>query len=304
MDRLESMSILVAAVEEGSLSAAARKLGVPLATVSRKVSNLEGRLKTRLLIRSNRRLDLTDAGQAYFASCKRILEEIGEAEKTASGEYSAPRGDLVVSAPVVFGRIHLLPITIKFLEAYPDVNVRLALSDRVVNLFEDHVDVALRISALPDSSLFASRIGTIRRVVCASPSYFANSGIPSHPGDLSSHSCVTFEGQSNTTTWIFGTPKEQILVPIRSRFITNTAEASIDAARLGAGITRVLSYQVGDAVRAGEIKVVLQEYEPPPIPVSLVHAGGGLLALKLRAFLDYVVPRLRARLADQPSMLE
>jgi DNA-binding transcriptional LysR family regulator len=298
------MSILVAAVEQGSLSAAARKLGTPLATVSRKVSNLEAHLKTRLLVRSNRQLVLTDAGQTYFATCKRILEEIGEAEKTASGEYSAPRGDLVVSAPIVFGRLHLLPIIVKFLEAYPDVNVRLVLGDRVVNLVEEHIDVALRISVLPDSSLFANRVGTIRRVVCASPSYFANKGTPTHPNELSNHACVTFEGQSSPTSWTFGTPKAPIVVPIRSRFLTTTAEASIDASRLGVGVTRVLSYQVAEAVRAGEMKIVLQEYEPTPIPVSLVHAGGGLIALKLRAFLDYVAPRLKERLVNQPAMLE
>jgi DNA-binding transcriptional LysR family regulator len=169
MDRLESMATLLAAVEAGSLSGASRKLGMPLATVSRKVSELETHLRVRLLNRSSRRLTLTDAGRSYVAACKRILEDIGAAERAAAGEYSAPRGELIMTAPIVFGRLHVLPVVIAFLEAYPEIDVRLALADRVINLLEDHVDLALRIGELPDSSLVATRLGAIRRVVCASP---------------------------------------------------------------------------------------------------------------------------------------
>ena len=165
MDRLESMSILVTAVEAGSLSAAGRRLGMPLATVSRKVSELEAHLKTRLLNRSSRQLTLTDAGRSYVAACRRILEDVGEAERAASGEYSAPRGDLIITAPIVFGRLHVLPIAMEFLKAYPDIDIRMVLADRVINLLEEHADLAVRIGALPDSSLVASRVGSIRRVV-------------------------------------------------------------------------------------------------------------------------------------------
>ena len=171
MDRLESMTTLLAAVEAGSLSAASRKLGMPLATVSRKVSELEAHLRTRLVNRTSRRLTLTDAGRSYVAACKRILEDIGEAERAAAGEYIAPRGDLIITAPIVFGRLHVLPVAIEFLKAYPDIDIRIALADRVVNLQEDDIDLAIRIGELPDSSLVATRVGSIRHVVCASPAY-------------------------------------------------------------------------------------------------------------------------------------
>src|SRR5258707_1019800 len=203
LDRLESMSILVSAVEAGSLSAAARRLGAPLATVSRKVSALEGHLRTRLLIRSSRRLTLTDAGRSYVAACKRILEDVGEAERAATGEYSAPKGDLTVTAPIVFGRLHILPVVTDFLEAYPEIDIRLALADRLVNLLDDHVDLAVRIGELPDSSMMATRVGAIRRVICGSPAYFAARGTPREPRDLVAHDCVTFEGLTSAKVWTF-----------------------------------------------------------------------------------------------------
>ncbi|TIT75955.1 MAG: LysR family transcriptional regulator, partial [Mesorhizobium sp.] len=171
MDRLDAMSLFVATVEAGSLSAAARRAGVPLATVSRKLSVLETHLKTRLLNRSARRLTLTDAGQSYLAACRRILEEVSEAERAAAGEYSSPTGELVITAPVVFGRLHVLPVVTAFLAAYPDVDIRLTLSDRITQLVEEHIDLAVRIGELPDSAMVAMRVGSIRRVVCASPAY-------------------------------------------------------------------------------------------------------------------------------------
>ena len=296
MDRLESMSILVTAVEAGSLSAAARRLGTPLATVSRKVSELEAHLKTRLLNRSSRRLTLTDAGRSYVAACKRILEDVGEAERAASGEYSVPKGDLIVTAPVVFGRLHVLPVVAEFLRAYPDIDIRIVLTDRVVHLLEDHVDLAVRIGELPDSGLVATRVGAIRRVVCGSPAYFAARGTPKSPGELGTHDCVTFQGLMSPDAWTFTTARSDASVAVRSRLVVNTAEAAIDAAIAGVGITRVLSYQIANAIQAGALVVALQEFEPAPWPVSLVYTGGRLLPLKLRAFLDFAAPRLKARL--------
>ena len=181
MDRLESMSVLLTAVETGSLSAASRALGAPLTTVSRKVSDLERHLKTQLINRSGRRLTLTDAGRSYVLACQRILEDVREAERAAAGEYSAPQGDLIVTAPIVFGRLHVLPVAIEFLKVYSDIDIRLALADRVFDLREDRVDLAIRIGALPDSTLKASRVGSIRRVVCGSPGYFARRGKPKQP---------------------------------------------------------------------------------------------------------------------------
>jgi DNA-binding transcriptional LysR family regulator len=296
MDRLESMSILVAAVEAGSLSAAGRRLGAPLATISRKVSELEVHLKTRLLNRSSRRLTLTDAGRSYIEACKRILEDVGEAERAASGEYSAPKGDLIITAPIVFGRLHVLPIAMEFLKAYPDIDIRIVLADRLLNLLEDHIDLAVRIGDLPDSSLVATRIGAIRRVACGSPAYFAERGTPKIPAELGMHDCITFEGLSSPHSWDFTMAKSDASISIHSRLVVNTAEAAIDAAIAGVGITRVLSYQIANAVQADALAVVLEKFEPEPSPVSLVYTGQRLLPLKLRAFLDFAAPRLKARL--------
>ncbi len=292
------MSILVTVAEAGSLSAAARRLGTPLATVSRKVSDLEKHLKARLLNRSSRQIGLTDAGRSYVAACRRILEELGEAERAAAGEYSAPRGELTITAPIVFGRLHVLPIAAEFLRTFPDIDIRIALADRVVNILEEQVDLAVRIGELPDSSLVALRVGAIRRVACASPAYLAERGTPKRPAELGGHDCISFEGMTSPNAWSFAIGKSDASVAIRSRLIVNTAEAAIDAAMAGTGITRVLSYQIAAAVRAGALTAVLQDFEPAPWPVSLVYAGHRLLPLKLRAFLDWAVPRLKARLTD------
>jgi DNA-binding transcriptional LysR family regulator len=304
MDRFDAMSVLVAVTDAGSLSAGARKLGMPLATVSRKVSELEAHLHTRLLNRGSRRLELTDAGQSYVAACRRILEDVVEAERTASGEYRAPRGELVITAPIVFGRLHMLPIIGAFLKAYPDINVRLALADRVVNLAEEHVDIALRIGDLPDSSLLATRVGSIRRVVCASPGYLETRGTPVTPSDLESHDCITFEGLMSSRSWNFLIKGELKPVPIHSRLVVNTAEAAIDMAVAGLGTTRVLSYQIARALSEAKIAIVLASFEPTPLPVSLVYTGSGLLPLKLRAFLDFATPRLRTTLVTNDELLK
>lgn len=298
MDRLESMLTLIAAVDAGSLSGASRKLRMPLATVSRKVSELEAHLRTRLVNRTNRRLSLTDAGRAYVAACRRILEDIGEAERAATGEYIAPRGDLVVSAPVVFGRLHVLPVAVEFLRAYPDINLRMTLADRVINLQEDGVDLAVRIGDLPDSSLVATRVGSIRRVVCGSPAYFAQRGTPKSPSELSALDCITFDGLMPPDSWKFAVGKSVVSVQIHSRLIVNTAESAIDAAIAAIGVTRVLSYQAASALRAGTLAVVLRQFEPAPWPVNLVYAGRGLLPLKVRVFLDFAAPRLKSRLVQ------
>jgi DNA-binding transcriptional LysR family regulator len=295
------MSILVAAVEAGSLSGAARRLGTPLATVSRKVSELEAHLKTRLVIRTSRRLTLTEAGQNYVAACRRILEEIGEAERSASGEFSAPKGELIVTAPIVFGRLHVLPVATEFLKAYPEIALRLMLADRLVNLIEDHVDVAVRIGALPDSSLMAVRLGAIRRVVCGSPAYFAARSMPKTPADLAEHDCIGFEALAANEFWTFMQGKSEIAITIHPRLVVTTAEGVVDAAIAGVGIARVLSYQVARALRDGRLTLALAEFEPAPWPVHLVYAGGRMLPLKLRAFLDFAAPRLKARLAESAA---
>jgi DNA-binding transcriptional LysR family regulator len=299
MDRLECMRTLAAVVEAGSFSAAARKLGAPLPTVSRRVSELEALLRARLLIRSTRRLTLTDAGAAYVAAATRILEQVREAERAAAGEYSAPRGELIVAAPVAFGRLHVLPVIDEFLSRFADIDVRLALSDRNVHLIDDRVDVAARIGSLPDSSTMAMRVGSVRRIVCGSPTYMAAHGRPRKPGDLSQLACVTFDGLGSATAWSFrarrGRAEEP--APIRSRLLVNAAEAAVDAAVAGVGMTRVLSYQAAEALAEGKLEIVLEDFEPDPLPVSLIHPGQALLPLKTRSFLEFSAPRLRERLA-------
>lgn len=297
MDRLEAMSVLVAAVDGGSLSAAARRLGIPLATVSRKIADLEARLGSRLLVRSTRALSLTEAGATYVAACRRILEQVGEAERGAGGEFSAPKGELLVAAPLVFGRMHVLPCVTAFLDKYPDVQLRLLLSDRNAALVEDHIDAAVRIGLLGDSSLIASRLGTVRRVLCASPGFLARHGTPKRPNDLESLPCISFDATGPTQLWRFGADKDVVSVAIRPRLSVNTAEAALDAAVAGTGLTRVLSYQAAVPVGAGLLRLLLRRFEPAPLPVSLLHADQKPLPLKLRAFLDFAGPFLRGRLA-------
>jgi len=265
--------------------------------VSRKVSELEAYLKTGLVNRSSRRVTLTDAGRSYVADCKRILDLVGEAERAATGEYGAPKGDLVITAPIVFGRLHVLPVTTEFLKAYPEIDVRLVFADRIVNLFEEQIDLAVRIGDLPDSSLIATRIGAIRHVVCGSPGYFAARGMPGIPDELGRHDCITFEGLVSPSVWTFTFGKAIKSVSVHSRLIVNTAEAAINAAAAGVGITRVLSYQVAQEIRANQLVLALEDFEPAPWPVSLVYTDQRLLPSKVRVFLDYVVPRLKATLS-------
>lgn len=296
MDRLDAMSMFAAIVDAGSLSAAGRRLDVPLATVSRKLSDLEAHLKTRLITRSTRRLVLTDAGRDYLAASRQILEQVDEAERAASGAYATARGGLVVAAPIVFGRLHAVPVIAAFLEHHPEVDVRLLLGDRNVNLLEEQVDLALRIGELPDSSLVATQVGEIRRVICASPAYLARFGTPATPADLGAHRCVTFEGLMPATAWSFQGPKGMQRVPVRSRLAVTTADAAIAAAVAGVGLTRVLSYQVAEALGSGQLVRVLADHEPKQVPVHLVYPGQGRLPMKTRAFLDFAAPALRARL--------
>ncbi len=296
MDRLDSMKVLLAVTQAGSLSAASRVLGAPLATVSRKISDLEAHLGTRLLIRSSRKLALTDAGQNYVVACKRILEQVADAERAAAGEYSAPRGELTLAAPIAFGRLHILPVAADFLKAYPDIDLRVTLSDRISHILDEHIDLAIRIGELADSAFIAKRVGEVRKVVCASPEYFAARGTPAKPADLAAHDCITFDALMSANAWIFSVGKQEEAVTVRSRLVINTAESAVDAAIVGVGIARVLSYQVSGALKEGKLELALQAFEAPSWPVSLVHAGQGPLPLKVRAFLDFAAPRLRARL--------
>ncbi|MGO4675047.1 LysR family transcriptional regulator [Bosea sp. 2YAB26] len=304
MDRFDAMSVLLAVVEEGSLSAGARRLRSPLTTVSRKVADLEQHLGTRLLVRTSRRVALTDAGRDYVAASRRILEQVEEAERAAAGEYSEPRGELSVTAPVVLGRRHVLPVAAEFLAEYARIDLRLFLIDRHVNLLEEHLDIGVRLGHLADSSLMGTRVGEVRRVICASPGYLARHGRPAVPEDLRAHDGITFKGFSTSPEWRYRGDTEALSVEPRTRLAVNSTEAAVEAAVAGLGVARVLSYQIVDELRSGALVPLLEAFAPEPIPVQLVYAAQGQLPVKARAFLDWAAPRLRARLADLPVCAE
>jgi DNA-binding transcriptional LysR family regulator len=298
MDRLEAMTILLRVIDTGSFSAASRALRMPLATVSRKVNDLESHLGIRLLVRTTRTLAVTEAGAVYAASAKRILEQIDETERVAAGEFQAPRGELILTAPVMFGRIHILPVVTEFLAAYPEINIRLLLSNRNLHLLDDHVDLAVRIGPLPDSSMVATRIGSMRTVICASPRLIAAHGLPNQPEDLANLPGVSFDVLSPALTWTFRRKdaKAGVDLPIRPRLSVSTAEAAVWAAAQGVGVTRLLHYQCADAIANGSLQIILAEFEIEPLPIHLIHAGRGVLPSKTRVFLDFAADRLRERL--------
>jgi DNA-binding transcriptional LysR family regulator len=299
VDRLDAMAMLVRVVDAGSFSAASRAMGVPLATVSRKVSELETHLGTRLLVRTTRKVALSEAGAVYVASARRILEAVEETERVAAGEFQAPRGELVLTAPVLFGRLHVLPVVAGFLAAYPEISVRLVLSDRNLHLLDDHVDMAVRIGALPDSGMVGTRIGAMRTVVCGSPGVFAGH-LPARPEDLAELPSVNFDLLSPAAAWAFRRKDGpgETAVTVRPRLSVTTAEAAVAAAVQGVGVTRVLHYQCAEAVRSGALLIVLAGWEVTPLPVHLLHASRGALPAKMRVFLDYAASRLRERLAQ------
>lgn len=297
MDRFEAMKVFVAVAEAQGFSAAARRLAMPLATVSRQIAGLEAHLKAQLFTRTTRHVALTDSGRHYLAACTRLLDELAEAERLAAGEYAEPRGVLHITAPIVFGRLHVVPIVAEFLAVFPQVDIRLQLADRIVHLLEEHLDLAVRIGALDDSSMTAARLGAVRRIVCGSPAYLAARGEPRHPRDINHHDCVDFENLSARPEWHFLDKGRAAAVPIHARLSVNTAEAAIDAALVGLGLTRVLSYQATQALAAGRLQRILQDFEVEALPVSLVYPANRFMPLKLRAFLDFAAPRLRVHLS-------
>lgn len=298
MDRFEAMSLLVEIAERGSVSAAARSLRVPVTTASRKLSDLEAALGAKLLVRTTRKISLTDAGINYLAAARRIIEQVEDAERAAAGEFVAPKGELVITAPIQFGQIHVLPVVAEFLALYPQINVRLLLLDRNVGLVEDHVDMAIRIGKLPDSTMIATTIGSFRTIICGSSELFAGHGVPQRPEDLRYMPCVTFDGPLPSPGWQLHNPvtKRPVDVPITSRLCVTTIEAALRAAISHIGVTRLLCYQAADAIKSKQLQVVLKKFEPEPAPVSIVHAARGQMPIKTRLFLDFATPRLRKAL--------
>lgn len=306
MNPFESMRIFVAVAECQGFAAAARQLQLSAPMVTRAVAALEQRIGATLLHRTTRQVRLTETGERYLLDCRRILADMAEADALAGGAHVLPQGHLVVTAPVLFGRMHVAPLLLDFLREHPQITARALFVDRVVNLLDEGADVALRIAHLPDSSLTATRVGQVRRVIVASPAYLARHGEPRSPKELAAHEALGVSISGNETTpWMLATeagkPQKLMEGPQpRIRLTVNGGEVAIAAARDGHGLARALSYQVADDVTAGRLRVVLTEYEPAAIPVHLVHVSGRRAAAKVRAWLDYVVPRLRALPGLQP----
>jgi DNA-binding transcriptional LysR family regulator len=300
MDRLDAMNAFVVTVEAGGLSAAARKLGRSAAAVTRTIAALERHLGVALLRRTTRGVGLTEAGERYLAACRRVLADVSEAEQLAAGAGSAARGTLTVTAPFTFGALHVRPILDAYLAAHPEVTARLLLLDRVVNLVDEGIDAAVRIAFLPDSSLHATRVGEVRRVVCASPDYCARRGRPKAPQDLAEHRCISLSGTTPTDTWTFVASRSRRPrhVKVRPVLTVNSAVAAIGSAVDGHGITCVLSYQVAAELAAGRLVRLLQDNEPEPLPVHVVYPAASVAIARVRAFIELAVPRLRAALAE------
>ena len=297
MDRFYLMSVFVAVAEAESFAKAGRHLGMSPPAVTRAISALEDRLGVRLLTRTTRMVRLTEAGARYLDDSRRIMAEMDEADESATGISATPRGQLHVTAPVLFGRIFITPVILEYLDRHPEVNVNALFLDRIVNLVEEGIDIAIRIGELPDSSLRAARVGTVRQVVVAAPSYLQQHGIPQHPTDLKSHRIVAAMGITASPDWKFYANGKPVSVRVAPRMTVTTNESAIEAVRMGWGVTRLLSYQVAPHLKQGELKTVLSEFEPPALPVHVVHLDGRRPTAKVRAFVDLLVERLRADLA-------
>jgi DNA-binding transcriptional LysR family regulator len=301
MDRIDNVAVFAEVADRGSFAKAARHLNRSPAAVTRAVAELEARLGVRLLNRTTRAVSVTEPGQRFLAGARRVLADLTEIEQAAIGQGIAPRGELRLTAPIVFGRRHVLPLVTDFLTQFPEVSVRLALFDRPVDLVEEGIDAAIRIGTLGNTSAIATRVGALRRVVVAAPVYLKRRGIPKAPRDIATHDTIAFLGMDGVERWVFAGGVE---APIKPRLIVNTAEAAVDAAVSGFGITRMLSYQAADALSDKLLVRLLRDHEGDEIPVHVVYPDGRHPPPKLRAFLDALVPQLRQRCEQIGNTLE
>jgi DNA-binding transcriptional LysR family regulator len=289
MDRIDAMQAFVAVADLKGFAPAARKLGLSPSGVTRLVAALEDRLGARLLQRTTRQVALTDAGARYLERVRRILADVEEAESAAEGERTRPRGRLVVSAPFGFGRLHVSPVLSAYLKRYPEVTGELRLSDSVINLVEEGVDLAVRIGHLADSSLVARHVGEMRRIMVASPRYLKEHGEPKTPGAIALHQTIQFGATAAAADWHFVEDGRDIRIEIAPRFVTNSADAALHYAEQGGGLTRVLAYQAAAAIKRGRLTVVLAKFERPALPINVVYPTSRLLSAKVRTFIDLVV---------------
>ena len=288
MDRIDAMHAFVTVADLQGFAPAARKLGLSPSGVTRLIAALEDRLGARLLQRTTRRVALTDVGARYLERARRILADVEEAESAAEGERTRPGGRLVVSAPIGFGRLHVSPVMSAYLKLYPEVSAELRLSDRVINLVEEGVDLAVRVGHLPDSTLVARHVGEMRRIVVASNDYLVRRGEPKSPGAVASHDTVQFGAMTAAPDWRFVEDGREIRVTIHPRFSTNSADAAIQYAEAGGGLTRVLAYQAAESLKARRLKIVLARFEQPAMPIHIVYPTSRLLSAKVRTFIDLV----------------
>lgn len=295
MDRFDALAVFVEVAEHRSFAEAARRLRRSPTAVTRAISELEARLGVRLLNRTTRAVSITEAGDRFLAGARRVLANVDEVERAAAGEGSAPRGELRLTTPILFGRLHVLPIVTEFLGRFADVSVALTLLDRPVDLVEEGLDAAVRIGTLAESSAIATRVGAVQRVTVGSPEYLALHGTPRTPADLSAHAIVASSAVGGAERWVFRDRAREASVVIKPRLVVTTAEAAVDAARAGFGVTRVLSYQAADDIARGSLRRVLKAHEGDELPIHLLYPGGRHPPPKLRAFLDFIVPRLRRR---------
>lgn len=294
LDRLHLMAVFVAVVDAGGFAGAARKLGISPPGVTRAIADLENHLGVRLLTRTTRVVRVTEVGARYVEDCRRILADAAEADEAASGQHGAPRGRLTLTAPVLFGARYVTPVVAEYLTRYPEVTASCWFLDRIVNMMDEGVDVAIRIGELPDSSMQAVRVGRVRRVLVASPDYLARHGRPEHPEELQRHSVVSASPVTPATDWRWVHDGHPIVVRLQPRMLTTSNDSAVAAAVAGLGLTRVMSYQVVDELRDGRLQSVLPDYEAAPVPVHVVHREGRHASLKARAFLDLAIERLRA----------
>jgi len=296
MDRLHLMTVFVAVAEEESFAGAARRLGMSPPAVTRAIAALEERLSVKLLNRTTRFVRTTDAGQRYLDDCRRIISEVDEADEATAGINAEPRGHLTITAPVLFGRMFITSGIVDYLQRYPSMDVSALFLDRVVNLLEEGVDIGIRIGELPDSSMKAIRVGSMRRVLCASPAYLAKHGTPQHPSELAQHCIVTASSVSPMIEWKFGHDL-QTSVRIKPRLTVTSNDSAIEAILQNFGITRLLSYQVAHYLASGQLKTVLSDYEPRALPIHVLHREGRYSSAKVRTFIDLIVAKLRANTA-------
>ena len=293
MDRFRSIQVFVKVAKRGGFASAARELAMSPPAVTRAVSDLEDRIGTRLFVRTTRSVRLTESGERFLQDCRRILVDMEEAEEAAVGSHAAPRGELRVTAPVLFGRLFVTPILGDFLDRYPLVACRTLFVDRIVNLMDEGLDVAIRIGNLPDSSLTAIRVGSVRNVLCASREYLGDNSRPNHPSDLTDHDLIDFVNLTTAGKWNFGDGRKSIAYEPTSRLRVNSAEVAIEAVKNSHGITRVLSYMIATELRSGELEIVLEDFESPPVPVHIVHKEARQTSARVRAVVDYLVQGLR-----------